>query len=441
MPSSFISSNPYIINPGFIMAKSRSAQQLETVEKTVSLAADLGLIHLTAEDEAANGRSVHLDGQSLINFGSCSYLGLELDARIKASTVDAVQRYGSQFASSRAYLSVGLYEEAQELLQQIFGLPLILAPSLTLGHLSNLPVLIGEEDVVIMDHQVHASVGMALHHLRTRGIKIELIRHSNMDMLEARIKKLKDRHQKIWYLADGIYSMFGDFAPMDRLTELLNTYEQLHLYIDDAHGSGWMGEHGRGSVLSRLPHHPRMYVTASLAKSFATAGGVLLYPDEASRKKVRVCGETMIFSGPIQPPLLGAAIGSMKIHLSEELPGLQADLRRRIAFFNAMAHEKGIPLFSESQAPIGFISVGTPEVGYNMVRRLMNRGYYTNLAVYPSVPYKQTGLRIAINNHLSFQDIASLIGAIAVELPKALEEENYSMQEVFQAFHRTPVHQ
>ncbi|RMG26181.1 MAG: aminotransferase class I/II-fold pyridoxal phosphate-dependent enzyme [Bacteroidetes bacterium] len=431
-PSTFLPI--YKHNPRRIMAKSRSTQQLETIEKTVSYAADQGIIHLLVEDQVANGRTVQIKGKELVNFGSCSYLGIELHPRIKAGAIDAVHRYGSQFASSRAYLSAALYGEAEELLQQIFPHPLILAPSLTLGHLSNLPVLIEDEDAVIMDHQVHASLGMAMHQLRSRGVKIEMIRHSHIGMLENRIRKLKDTHRKIWYLADGIYSMFGDFAPLDELKVLLDTYEQFHLYIDDAHGSGWMGEKGCGSVFSRLPYHPRMYVTASLAKSFATAGGVLIYPDEASRRKVRVCGGTLIFSGPIQPPLLGAAIASLRLHLSDELPPLQAALRERIAYFNLQAEEKGIPLFSESKAPVGFISVGTPAVGYNMVRRLMRLGFYTNLAVYPSVPYKNTGLRLAINNHLRFEDIDRLLDHIAAELPLALAEENYSIEEVYKAF-------
>ena len=416
------------------MSTSRTIQTLKTTHETVSKAAAEGLIHLVAEDTVANGRTVMLKGKEYINFGSCSYLGLELDPRIKAGTIDAVERYGSQFASSRAYLSVGLYEEAEALLSKIYNRPLILAASLTLGHMSTLPVLVGDNDVLIMDHQVHASVNMAVSQLRNRGIKVEMIRHSNMDMLESRIKKLKENYDKIWYLADGIYSMYGDFAPIDRLKELLDTYEQFHLYIDDAHGSGCIGENGCGFVHTELPYHPRMFLTCSLAKSFATAGGVLIFPDEESRQLVRTCGGTLIFSGPIQPPMLGAAIASIKIHLSDELPALQSKLRNRIASFNYLAEKYQLPIFSESTSPVCFINVGTPQVGYNMVKRVMNEGFYLNLAVYPSVPYKNTGLRLAINNHLSLEDIEKIISVMAEQLPLALEEESSNMEDVYKAF-------
>src|ERR1041385_8583612 len=98
----------------------------------------------------------------------------------------------------------------------------------------------------------------------------------------------------------------------------------------------------------------------------------------------------MIFSGPIQPPLLGAGIASAKIHLSPEINVLQNRLLQRIDYFNNTAKGLGLPLIMEERSPIFFIGVGKPDVGYNMVRRLMNMGYFTNLSVFPSVSYKNT---------------------------------------------------
>lgn len=416
------------------MNKSKTAQALAATDKSVSKASEMGLIHLTAEDYASNGRTITVNGKELINFGSCSYLGLELDDALKQGAIDAINRHGTQFASSRAYVSVGLYKEAEDLLASMFKRPVILGASVTHGHLSNLPVLVHDNDVVILDHQVHATVQMAANQLRLRGIKVEMIRHSNMDMLESRIKKLKDSYEKVWYMADGIYSMYGDFAPMEKLKSLLDTYENFHLYIDDAHGAGIFGEYGTGFVYKELPYHERMYLILGLAKSFAGAGSVMLYPDEESRRKVRTCGGTMIFSGPLQPAQLGATIASLKLHMGSRLPDLQTQLRNKIAYFNLKAEELNIPLFFESASPICFINVGLPEVGYNLIQRIMRGGLYANLAVYPSVPLKNTGIRVALTNHLSYQDIDDLLSLIAAELPHALKEENSSMEDVYRAF-------
>lgn len=416
------------------MSKSKTAQALSATDKSVSMASELGLIHLTAEDYASNGRTITVNGEELINFGSCSYLGIELDESLKQGAIDAIIRHGTQFASSRAYVSVGLYKEAEDLLASMFKRPVILAASVTHGHLSNLPVLVGDNDVVILDHQVHATVQMAANQLKIRGIKVEMIRHSNMEMLESRIKKLSGTYDKIWYMADGIYSMYGDFAPMDELKKLLDTYEKFHLYIDDAHGAGIFGSEGTGFVHNALPYHERMYLILGLAKSFAGAGGVMVYPDEESRRKVRTCGGTMIFSGPLQPSQLGATIASLKLHMGPRLMELQSRLRNKIAYFNLKAEQLEIPLFFESKSPICFINVGLPEVGYNMIQRIMRRGFYANLAVYPSVPLKNTGIRVALTNHLTYQDIDALLELISEELPLALKEENSTMEDVYKAF-------
>lgn len=416
------------------MSRSKSTQALESIDKSVSRASELGLIHLTAEDYASNGRTISIKGKELINFGSCSYLGLELEESLKQGAIDAIMRHGTQFASSRAYVSVGLYEEAESLLRQMFKRPILLAASVTHAHLSNLPVLVGENDAVILDHQVHATVQMAANQLRLRGIKVEMIRHSNMSMLESRINKLRHTYDKIWYMADGIYSMYGDFAPIKELKLLLDKYEEFHLYIDDAHGAGTFGEYGTGWVHRELAFHERMYLILGLAKSFAAAGGVIVFPDEESRRKVRTCGGTMIFSGPLQPAQLGATIASLKLHMGSRLDELQQRLRNKIAYFNLKAEEFGIPLFFESASPICFINVSFPEVGYKLIQRIIAAGFYANLAVYPSVPLKNTGIRLALNNHLSYADIDALLKLIAKELPGILREENATIEDVYRAF-------
>ena len=90
---------------------------------------------------------------------------------------------------------------------------------------------------------------MAANQLRVKGTTVDLIRHNNMERLEAMIQRVAKTSNRIWYMADGVYSMFADLAPFAELRELLDRYEQLYLYIDDSHGVGWAGKHGRGPAL------------------------------------------------------------------------------------------------------------------------------------------------------------------------------------------------
>lgn len=408
------------------MASNNIAHHLRTAANTVRRAVETGVAHLNTEDDVLDGRTVQIDGKSKLNFSSCSYLGLEQHPALKQGAVEAAKRYGTQFSASRAYISLGLYEELEDMLEKIFRSPVIATPSTTLGHLSALPVLVQPSDVVILDHQVHASVNMATQILKSMGVRVEMIRHNHIDMLESRIKKLQHKYKRIWYLADGIYSMFGDFAPMMGLSSLLDQYESLHLYIDDAHGTGWTGEHGKGYAKTWLNGHPRMVVTASLNKSFAAAGGAIILPNNELKQQVRDCGGTLMFGGPIQPPMLGAAIASARLHLSDELMLHQAKLRQKITNFRDFAARHNIPLMKPNNSPIFFIPVGTPDPGYVLVKRMIDRGFLLNLAAYPSVPYNQTGMRLTIHNHLRTEDLLRLTQTLAEELPRVIGKQKVS---------------
>lgn len=415
--------------------KNKHDMVIDIVNQVASIAAKLGIVHNSTEDQVLDGRHITIRGQKLLYFGSCGYLGLEHDPRLKAGAIEAINRYGTQFSSSRAYVSSGYYQESEELLSKMFfGKKVLLLQSLTVGHMSNIPILVGNDDAVILDSQVHDSVQTAVQFLKNRDIHVELIRHNRMDMLESRIKALKGEYRKIWYMADGVYSMQGDFSQIKDLYRLADQYEQLHLYIDDIHGMSWAGPNGSGYVLSQGEYHPRLYLTTGLTKAFGTAGGLLVYPDEKEFQLVKNTSKAFIFSIQMPPMILGATVESAKIHLSPEIYDFQNELKAKMLFFNETAKKLGLPLINETLSPIGFIGVGKPDVGYNMVRRMMNKGYYFNLSVFPSVSYNNTGLRIPVNRMHTFEDISNLLNEIAIQLPMALEDSNSSMEEIYKHF-------
>ncbi len=395
-------------------------ERLRILDDLMSEAAERGLVMRTLDDPGPlDGRTISLSGRRLINFGSCSYLGLELDERMRRAVHDAVERYGTQFSSSRGFISAPAYGELEERLGEMFGGHVVVAASTSLGHLSALPVMIGTHDVVVLDQQVHASVQTAAELLRLRGTPVEIIRHSRLDQLEALLERFAGR--RVWYLADGVYSMFADLAPFVELRELLDRHRNLHLYIDDSHGVGWAGTHGRGPALEALGGHPRLFVAASLNKSFAAAGGALVFPDPESRRRVRTLGSTMLFSGPVQPPMLGAALASARIHLSDELAIRQAALRERIDLFDDLAQEFCLPLATRDKTPIRYVPLGLPNVAQDVIDRLLSDGLYTNIGMFPAVPMKQAGVRMTLTLHHTPADIRRLVETLARHVPSALE--------------------
>jgi 7-keto-8-aminopelargonate synthetase-like enzyme len=393
------------------------------------------VFHVVFDDNELDGRHVTIDGSKAVNFGSCSYLGLELDSRLKQGAIDATHRYGTQYSSSRAYSACPLYREAESLLSRIFDdNPAVLAATTTLTHVGVLPVLLQEKDLIILDQKVHGSVQLASQLLKARGTKVEMIRHNNMEMLEEKICENPNKYEQIWYMADGVYSMFGDFAPIDDIVYLLDKYDNFFLYVDDAHGMSWTGKHGRGYIMGDGPLHPKIVLTTSLAKGFGVGGGVFVMTNEALKRKIFTCGTSYTFSGPIQPPLLGAIIESAKIHLSGELAERQIQLKKKIAYTRQLGKELDLPEVYPSDSPIFYYALGQPRVGYTMIKRLLKEGFYTNIGIFPTVPVNCTGLRIPVTLNQTDEDIKNVLEAFAYHFPRVLKEENMSIEQLSRSF-------
>ena len=415
----------------------KTAPPIDIIFEVLNYGAKNGVMHLNTANRKLTGNTLLLDRgkeKEVINFGSCSYLGLEFDERLRQGAKDAIDNYGTQFSSSRAYMSPVYYQELESLFDRIFDAHTVVTPTSTLGHIGVIPVLVNDKDAIILDHQVHNSVHTAVNLVKTKGVHTELIRHNRMDLLEERIKVLRQKHSKIWYMADGVYSMYGDVTPIHEVYELMNKYPELHYYVDDAHGMSCFGKYGRGYALGQKPIHERMVLITSLAKAFATGGGVAVFPTKEMAYKVRTCGSSLVTSGPMQPAGLGAAIASAKIHLSEEIGDLQEQLNENIRFTNLAVKKYGLPLVAESITPIFFVGVSLPKIGYSIISRMIEDGYYVNAGIFPGVPIKNTGIRFTITKLHTFQQIESMVTALAHHHAEVLKEENFPISKIYQAF-------
>ncbi|MCF8247479.1 MAG: aminotransferase class I/II-fold pyridoxal phosphate-dependent enzyme [Saprospiraceae bacterium] len=416
--------------------------QVELVNQLAFRLRDMGVVHLNLDDTPMSDRRIiNLGGREILNFSSCNYVGLEADERLKQAAIEGIERFGTQYYCVRAYTSLNYYEELEAQMKEIFGYPSVVMPTTMLGHISCLPSLISSDDAVILDHQVHTSVILTSKILKANGTHVEMIRHNRMDYLESRIQKLSTEYRKIWYLADGVYSMYGNFAPMSDLHELMNRYGQFHLYIDDSHGMSWTGKHGSGSVIERMESfHPQMVLMTSLGKAFGASGGVAVFHDQATRELIRNTGSPLIFTGPLQPATLAAAVASAKIHLSDEMVGLQNKLKSNINYFAEKAQSLGLPVISKDRTPIFFLGVSRFEVGGKLVKALLDAGFFSCIACYPSVPYNNTGIRFLVTLNHTKSDIDNLLETIAVLLPEILESENFSMEQIMKAFYKDTMH-
>lgn len=421
------------------MAKIKQNNFLNTVNEVFTDAKNEGVLHLYAEGGNFSGRTIRIKKRELFHFGTTGYLGLEQDVRLKEAAIDAIRKFGTQFPLSKSYISNPLYRELEEMVEEMYGHPIIITKNSTLGHIGVIPSAVKDQDAIILDHQVHWSVQSAAKILKNRSVPIDMIRHNDLNMLEDKIKRYADQRKKIWYMADGIYSMYGDFAPIADLKTLSQKYPQLNFYFDDVHGMSWIGKNGTGYVLSELGElSENILLFGTLSKTFGASGAVLACSNEKMYHEIKTFGGPLTFSAQLEPASIGAAIASAKIHLSPEIYILQQELRGGVAYFNELLQQTELPLIDENISPVFYIGTGMPKTGYNFVNRLMEEGFYVNLGIFPAVPVKNTGVRITISRHNQKEEIKALVEAMEYHFSKALEETHTNSERVLQAFKLEP---
>jgi 7-keto-8-aminopelargonate synthetase-like enzyme len=392
------------------LSPTRGARMMRLFHRNAARAREIGISRQLIEDEILVGDSIHIDGRRYANFGLCSYLGLGDDPRLKAGAHRAIERFGTSYSSSIAYTAIPLYEELKQRLDMMFDAHSVLAPTTTLAHFAALPVLVRPGETVLVDAVSHASVQTATQLLQANGIEVRVVPHSDVAAVDSILLE-QESHGRVWLLIDGIYSMYGDIAPAAELAVLLDRHPNLHIYCDDAHGFGWDGDKGRGSYLARAPWHERLVVVTGLSKSFGAAGGVIVTPDPELAEFIELVGPPLTFGGPIPPASLGAAVASADIHLSGDLPRLQAELRSRIDLVNRLAVDIGIPLADYDPSPIWYLEVGDYDRSAALCVAMMDAGFFLNGSAFPVVPHGHAGVRFTVTRYNSPEQIEDMLTA------------------------------
>jgi 7-keto-8-aminopelargonate synthetase-like enzyme len=395
------------------MENSSKQQQLLDLFNKVE---QIGVNYLQVEDEFLDSEFITVNGLKLYNFGNCGYLALEQDIRIKQKSIEYINRYGSMYATSRSFASLKILGDTEQLMAEIFERPVLIGNTTGLIHIAAIPILAEKKDAILADKQVHRTVSNAILMAKAQGTTTETIPHNNIDILEKRIIELSKTHNRIWYMADSIYSMFGDAAPLIKLRELLDKFDQFYLYIDDAHGMSWAGKNGAGFLRSQINWHPKLIMATSFQKGFGAFGAGLVMPDEAMKKKIQYLGSIFIFSGPPTPATLGGINASAAIHLSDEIYTLQARLQSLVAHFSHMCHLFNLPLVSKTNSPVLFIGIGEVDTTISIAKSLIDKGFFTNTCAYPAVPIGNAGLRITLSLHHNNDGISKLLKCIKEEL-------------------------
>ena len=408
---------------------------IEKAIESIDFAKTHGFGHIATKKESnSEDKRVTINGEKFVTFSLSDYLMLMHDERIKNGAIEAIKENGFNLSISREYMRLELTDQAENILSKVFGNPVVLYPKTTLAHIGAIPLLIDKSDAVIFDHYAHSTIGMAVEMVRARGTHVEVVRHNNLNQLEDKIKELRKTHKKIWYLADGVYSMHGDVFPAKEIVKLLDTYEEFYVYVDDAHGVSWTGPNGSGYVLSQIKQHPKMILAVSFGKGYGAGGGAIVCPNEEMKKLLVYLSGPLMFTGPLESSTLGGLIASSKIHLSNDIIILQKKLDDLLNYFYDKVEEMGLPMADYTRTPTAYFPGGKPETMFEIGRYIFDNKMTCTAGLYPAVPLNNAGVRIQITLYQEKSDIDDLLNAIQAAYDFLEKEKGISVEDIMKRF-------
>jgi glycine C-acetyltransferase len=350
-----------------------------------------------------------VDGKKVLMFCSNNYLGLSNHPALKQAAIEAVRTHGAGSGSVRPIAgTMDLHAELERRLARFKGAEASLVYQSGFATNSGLiPQLVGEGDLVISDELNHGSI---IDGVRLSRAERGVYKHADTADLE-RVLTEAERHtpayRRILIVTDGVFSMDGDIAPLDRIAALGHDHGAM-VYVDDAHGEGVLGEGGRGVVSHFHLSRDRVQVEmGTFSKAFGVVGGHI----SGSQDLVNFAynkSRTWLLSGSHPPAVAAACLAAVDV-LEKEPEHVQRLWEHTRRFKRAMG-DLGFNL-GHSATPITPVIVGESAVAKRLSQRLFELGVFALPIVFPMVAKDKARIRTIMNAALSTDDVAFAIDA------------------------------
>jgi len=330
-------------------------------------------------------------GREVLNFCANNYLGLADHPRIVAAAGRALDEHGFGMASVRFICGTqDLHKQLEAALAGFLGTgDAILYSSCFDANGGLFETLLGEQDAVISDALNHASIIDGIRLSKARRYRYA---HADTDDLERKLVEARDARLRL-VATDGVFSMDGDIAPLDRIVELAERHDAL-VMVDDSHATGFVGPTGRGSA----EHHgvqERVHVfTSTLGKALGGGSGGFTAASRALVELLRQRSRPYLFSNTLAPPV--AAAGIEAVRLLDEAGELRERLRESTAWFRDAMAGAGFELRPGSH-PIVPVMLGDAKLANAMAGDLLDEGIYVIGFSYPVVPRGEARIRVQIS--------------------------------------------
>ena len=339
--------------------------------------------------ETGQDTEVILRGKKTLMFGSNSYLGLTQHPEIIAAGKEALDKYGTGASGSRLMNgNLDLHEELEQKLAEFVGKEA--ATVFSTGFQSNLgsiAALAGRNDYILLDEKNHASI---IESTRLSFAKVLKYKHNDMEDLEKKLQGL-DQDKIILIVMDGIFSMEGDIAPLDKITELADKYSA-SVYVDDAHSLGVLGENGAGTANHFGVTDKVEAIMGTFSKSLASLGGFVAGSNDLINY-LKHNARALLFSASIPPASAATVLKALEVIKKE--PERIDWLWDNTNYAKKLLLENGFDI-GESTTPIIPIHVGDDVKTYHLATLMLQDGVYVNPVGHPAVEKGKAILRYSL---------------------------------------------
>jgi len=358
-----------------------------------------GLLNTIRTIGSPCGAWMIVDGKRVLNFCTNNYLGLANDARLRDAAKQAIDDWGVGPAAVRSIAgTLELHREFERRIAAFKGVEdALYVQSGFCANQAAIPPIVGKDDVIFTDRLNHASI---IDGCRLSSAKILIYEHCDVADAERVIRENIGNYRRALLVTDGVFSMDGDIAPLDKLYEVCERYNVITM-VDDAHGEGVVGRGGRGIVDHFGLHGKFDLEIGTLSKAFGVMGGVI-----AGKKIVvdwiRQRARPFLFSSAVTPADTAACLAA--VNLLEQSTELVDKLWENTRYFKTEIKKLGFDI-GVSTTPITPIMLGEAPLAQQFSRALFDNGVFAMAIGFPTVAKGKARIRVMISAAHSHEDL------------------------------------
>lgn len=388
------------------------AQNIRWIDEQLARLKETGLFVNIRTIDSPVDAWVTIDGRHLLNFCANNYLGLANHPRLKKAAQAAIDTYGIGPGAVRTIAgTLSLHVELEQQLARFKKAEACITfQSGFMANLAVIPALVGHDDVIFSDELNHASIIDSCRLSRARVVRYA---HNDVDDLQRKIAETAEYGHRL-IVTDGVFSMDGDIAPLDKICQVAQQHDIL-LMVDDAHGEGVLGQGGRG-IVDHFGLHGQVDIeVGTLSKAFGVVGG-LVAGKQSIVDWLRQRGRPFLFSSAMTVPDVAACIEATKI--LQESTQLVDKLWANARLFQQEMKQLGFDT-GQTQTPIVPVMLGDAPLAQQFSRRLFEEGLFAMAIGYPTVPQGKARVRVmnsAAHSRADLEQALDIFSRVGKEL-------------------------